>query len=266
KNPKHIKYHLQKAIYLATTGRPGPVWLDIPLDIQSKLITPDECLSFEPKKEKTDNHNALKTQVKNCIELLKNSERPVLISGYGIRLAKGESVFLKLVEKLGIPVISSWTTSDLIPYSHQFCIGRSGIFGDRAGNFTVQNSDLILSVGSRLSVPQVGYNFPLFARAAKKIIVDIDPAELKKPSIKPDLAIQADAREFMIELLDQLKGVKTFQISNWLQRCISWKTKYPVVLPEYKQCKNAVNSFYFVHILSEKLDEKAVIVTDMESS
>ena len=208
-----------------------------------------------------------KNKSSECIELLKNSERPVLISGYGIRLSKGEKEFLQLIEKLGIPVISSWTTSDLISSSHELSIGRSGIFGDRAGNFTVQNSDLILSIGSRLSVPQVGYNFPLFARAAKKIIVDIDSAELKKPSLKPDLPIQADAREFMVELTGSVKRcVKPFEISSWLQRCQGWKLKYPVVLPEYKECKDAVNSFYFVQVLSEKLDENAVIVTDMGTS
>ncbi|MBT5469315.1 MAG: hypothetical protein HOK41_01810, partial [Nitrospina sp.] len=197
KDPNQVKYHLQKAIYLATTGRPGPVWLDIPLDIQSKHIVPEDCLSFESEEQNIPEKDCLKKQVENCIELLKKSKRPVLISGYGIRLAKGEKEFLELIEKLGIPVISSWTTSDLISSSHELSIGRSGIFGDRGGNFTVQNSDLVLSIGSRLSVPQVGYNFPLFARAAKKIIVDIDPAELKKSSLTPELPIKADAKEFM---------------------------------------------------------------------
>jgi len=251
---------------MATTGRPGPVWLDIPLDIQSKMITPDECPSFEAEEQKAHRNDLLKQQVSDCIELLRNSERPVLISGYGIRLAKGEKEFLQLIKKLGIPVISSWTTSDLISSSNKLSIGRSGIFGDRAGNFTVQNSDLVLSIGSRLSVPQVGYNFPLFARAAKKIVVDIDLAELKKPSLQLDLPIQADAREFMVELLDQLQDAKPFAVSSWLQRCQGWKLKYPVVLPEYKDCKDAVNSFYFVEVLSEKLSEKAVVVTDMGTS
>jgi acetolactate synthase-1/2/3 large subunit len=266
KDPNQVKYHLQKAIHLATTGRPGPVWLDIPLDIQSKHIIPEECPSFEPKEQKITENDGLKEQVEKCIELLKKSERPVLISGYGIRLAKGEKEFLQLIEKMGIPVISSWTTSDLISSSHELSIGRSGIFGDRAGNFTVQNSDLVLSIGSRLSVPQVGYNFPLFARAAKKIIVDIDPAELKKPSLKPELPIRADAKEFMLEMLKQLKDVEPFKISSWLKRCQGWKIKYPVVLPEYKECKDAVNSFYFVQVLSDKLDDNAVIVTDMGTS
>jgi acetolactate synthase I/II/III large subunit len=266
KDPLQVKYHLQKAIHLATTGKPGPVWLDIPLDIQSKMITPDECPSFEPEGRKASENNLLKNEVSKCVELLKNAKRPVLISGYGIRLAKGEKEFLQLVEMLEVPIISSWTTSDLIPSLHKLSIGRSGIFGDRAGNFTVQNSDLVLAIGSRMSVPQVGYNFPLFARAAKKIIVDIDSAELKKPSLKPELAIQADAKEFMVELLSQLKNVPPFEISSWLQRCQGWKLKYPVVLPEYKECKDAVNSFYFIQVLSEKLDENAVIVTDMGTS
>jgi len=266
KDAEQVKFHLQKAIHLATTGRPGPVWLDIPLDVQSKLICPDECATFEREEQNIVEKNLLKKQVGECISLLKKSERPVLISGYGIRLSNGESEFLQLVEKLGIPVISSWTSSDLISSSHELSIGRSGIFGDRAGNFTVQNSDLLLSIGSRLSVPQVGYNFPLFAREAKKIIVDIDSAELKKLSLKPDLPIQADAKEFMVELLNQLKEVKPFEISSWLQRCQDWKQKYPVVLPKYKESKNSVNSFYFIQVLSEKLDEKAVIVTDMGTS
>jgi acetolactate synthase I/II/III large subunit len=266
KDINQVKYHLQKAIYLATTGRPGPVWLDIPLDIQGKIITPDECPSFEPEKQELSGNDLLQQNVSDCIALLKKSERPVLISGYGIRLAKAEKEFIELVEKMGIPVISSWLTSDLISTSHELSIGRSGIFGDRAGNFTVQNSDLVLSIGSRLSVPQVGYNFPLFAREAKKIIVDIDLAELKKPSLKPDLPIQADARKFIVELNHQLNNEKPFEIESWRKRCQSWKLKYPVVLPKYKECKDAVNSFYFVHVLSEKLDEKAVVVTDMGTS
>jgi acetolactate synthase I/II/III large subunit len=266
KDPNQVKYHLQKAIYLATTGRPGPVWLDIPLDIQSKHITPEECTSFQPEEHKASEKDVLNEQVEKCIELLKKSERPVLISGYGVRLAKGEKEFLELITKLGIPVISSWTTSDLISSSHELSIGRSGIFGDRAGNFTVQNSDLVLSIGSRLSVPQVGYNFPLFARAAKKIIVDIDTAELTKPSLKPELPIKADAKEFMLEMLEQLRDAEPFKISNWLKRCKDWKKKYPVVLPEYKECENAVNSFHFIQVLSDKLDEKAVIITDMGTS
>lgn len=267
-DPTMIKYHLEKAAYLATTGRPGPVWLDIPLDIQSKLINTDELISFNPEEVKQHSqHGLLKIQVSECIKLLQKAKRPVIICGYGIRLAGAEKEYYQLVERLKIPVISSWTTSDLIPTSHEFYIGRSGIMGDRAGNFTVQNSDLLLIIGSRMSVPQAGYNYKTFARETKKIIVDIDEAELKKPSIKIDIPVHADAKEFIVELLQQLNGKKIFLKNNeWLQRCQDWKLKYPVVLPEYKEYREAVNSFYFIDVLSEKLGNDAVVVTDMGTS
>lgn len=267
-DPTMIKYHLQKALYLATSGRPGPVWLDIPLDIQSASINPDDLVSFIPDDiKKIDANLLLKRQVAEFIKLLKNAKRPVIISGYGIRLAKAENEYLKLVEKLGIPIISSWTTSDLLPYDHELYIGRSGIMGDRAGNFTVQNSDLLLIIGSRMSIPQVGHKHGTFAREAKKIMVDIDEFELKKPSIKVDIPIQADAKEFIGELLHQIDEQNlNMKVADWLQKCNHWKTKYPVVLPEYRKNEEAVNSFYFVDVLSEKLDDSAVVVTDMGTS
>lgn len=268
-DPTQIKYHLQKAVCLATSGRPGPVWLDIPLDIQSKFIDPDDLISFIPddNTNQEEKSRLLKEQVIESIELLKSAKRPVIISGYGIRLAKAENEYLKLVEKLRIPVISSWTTSDLLPYDHELYIGRSGIMGDRAGNFTVQNSDLLLIMGSRMSIPQVGYKYGTFAREAKKIMVDIDEAELKKPSIKVDLPIHADAKEFIGELLHQLNEQKIrINVADWIQKCVYWKAKYPVVLPEYAENKDVVNSFYFVDVLAKKLDESAVVVTDMGTS
>ena len=266
-DPCQIRYHMDKAIYLATTGRPGPVWLDIPLDVQSKHTAPDQLSGFNPdEKRESVREDVLPSSVSKCVQMLKEAERPVLISGYGIRLAGGETEFVRMIEKLGIPVITSWTTSDLVPSSHYLVVGRSGIFGDRAGNFAVQNSDLVLSVGSRLSVPQVGYNFPMFARASKKIVVDIDAVELKKPSITPDLPILADAKEFMEELINQWGGELPLKIDKWRDRCRSWRSKYPVALPEYKEQKDAVNSFYFVEVLSSNLDESAVVVTDMGTS
>lgn len=268
KDPAMIKYHLQKAAYLATTGRPGPVWLDIPLDIQSKLINPGELNSFNPDEVKEERRGpSLTTQVAKCIKLLKRAKRPVIISGYGIRLAKGEKEFRQLVEKLKIPVVSSWTSSDLIPSDYKFYVGRSGIMGDRASNFAVQNADLLLIIGSRMSVPQVGYNYKTFAREARKVMVDIDEVELKKPSIKLDIAIKADAKEFIKELLTQLKADDvTLKVDKWVQMCQEWKAKYPVVLPEYKENKKGVNSFYFIDILSKKLGSDAVVVTDMGTS
>jgi len=267
-DPKMIRYHLQKALFLATTGRPGPVWLDIPLDIQGQLINLDDLVPFNSEEDLQKNKNQeLSEQVVKCLSMLKKAKRPVLICGYGVRLSKGEKEFKLLVEKLKIPVISSWTSSDLIPTDHEFYIGRSGIMGDRAGNFTVQNSDLLLIIGSRMSVPQVGYNYSTFARNAKKIMVDIDEVELTKPSIKPDLPIKADAKEFIVSMISQLeKELIALPVGDWLQKCSNWKRKYPVALPEYKGNKEGVNSFYFVDLISRKLDNKAVVVTDMGTS
>ena len=265
-DPEKVRYHVEKAIYLAKTGRPGPVWLDIPLDIQSKFITPENLARFSPPENIAQKQVSLEKQVEESLLLIKKAKKPVLISGYGIRLAKGEEEFLKLVELLNIPVISSWTSSDLIPSNHPLSIGRCGIFGDRAGNFTVQNSDLVLSIGSRLSVPQIGYNFPLFAREAKKIVVDIDPVELKKSSLQIDLPIQADAKDFINEMLNKAKPETHPNIDEWKQTCANWKEKYPVVIPEYKKVADSVNSFYFIEVLSDKLDKNAVVVTDMGTS
>ncbi|HDH11398.1 MAG TPA: thiamine pyrophosphate-binding protein [Nitrospirae bacterium] len=268
KDPEMIRYHIEEAIYHATSGRPGPVWLDIPLDIQSRLINPDELRQFNPhSKSIRVVSDDLKGKVSKCIDLIKKAERPVVISGYGIRLSHGEEEFIRLVEMIGAPVISSWTSSDLIPSDHDLYIGRSGIMGDRAGNFTVQNADLLLVIGSRMSIPQVGYNFKVFAREAKKIVVDIDRAELEKESLRTDLPIQSDAKEFIEELIRQLEesGAEAGSRS-WLDQCRKWKEKYPVVLPEYEGNEDAVNSFYFVDLLSKKLDKDAVIVTDMGTS
>src|SRR3990172_4195533 len=258
-----IRYHLQKALYIATTGRPGPVWLDIPLDIQSKLINPGALESFVPEDAKSSSmKTSLESQVAECIKMIKKAKRPVFITGYGIRLAKGEAEFLKLAERLNIPIVSSWTSSDLIPTAHELYVGRSGIMGDRAANFAVQNSDLLLIVGSRMSIPQVGYNYKTFAREAKRLMVDIDEKELNKPSVRPDLPIKADAREFMVEMLSQLgEREAVSDIREWVKRCQHWKAKYPVVLPEYKEIKDGVNSFYFIDVLSEKLGSDAVVVT-----
>ena len=267
-DPNLIKYHMQKAVYLATTGRPGPVWLDIPLDIQNKLINPNELISFNSDELKQGGYSvSLKAQVNECIKLLQKAERPVLISGYGIRLAKAEKEFQQMVNKLGIPLISSWTSSDLIPTDHELYVGRSGIMGDRAGNFTVQNADLLLIIGSRMSIPQVGYNYNIFAREAKKIMVDIDDIEIKKPTLNIDIPIKSDAKDFINELLAQLdeKKVKLI-VNNWPNRCQQWKIKYPVALPEYKELKEKINSFYFIDVLSEKLGNDAVVVTDMGTS
>ncbi len=263
---KRIRYEVEKAVYIATHGRPGPVWLDIPLNVQSAIVNVEELESFSPEEEKPD-AKTLKREVAKCIELLKKAKRPVIISGYGIRLAGAEKDYVELVERLEVPIISSWTSSDLLPTDHENYVGRGGIIGDRAGNFTVQNSDLLLIIGSRMSIPQVGYNYKIFARGARKIMVDIADEELNKPSISLDLSIKRDAKEFIDELNKQLKEENvSLDIGEWRSKTAEWKRKYPVVLPEYKENKNYINSYHFIDVLSEKLDSSAVVVTDMGTS
>lgn len=267
-DPQSIRYHLEKACYLAMTGRPGPVWLDIPLDVQNKLINPEEIPGFKPDDNPSPKFNhVLRGLVSETLEMVQQAKRPVLIYGYGVRLANATDLLRKLAQRLKIPCISSWTASDIISTDDENYVGRSGIMGDRAGNFTVQNADLLLMVGTRMSIPQVGYNYKLFARAAKKIMVDIDDKELKKPSLKLDLPIQADARDFLMEILQQIEAKNiTLEIDEWRHRCATWKKKYPVALPEYRETANKINSFFFIDLLSDKLGGDAAVVTDMGTS
>lgn len=265
---RDIRYEMEKAAYIALNGRPGPVWIDIPLDVQSKEIALADLRAFFPSKPVDKSRNRLlEGQVKLVLELLQGAHRPVLISGYGVHLAKAEKTFHALVERLAVPVVSSWTSSDLLASDHLDYVGRSGIFGDRASNFALQNADFLLIMGSRMSIPQVGYNYKLFAREARIIMVDIDPIEIRKPSLHVDIGIVADVGIFMREILQQLEEKSlTYSCSEWRERCRNWKHKYPVALPEYVEQKDFVNSFYFIDYLSKLLDEKAVVVTDMGTS
>ncbi len=267
-DPQTIRYHVEKACHLATTGRPGPVWIDVPLDVQNKLVNPETLRGYTPEEPSQPcTAHVLNGLVTECVAMLTQAKRPVLVFGYGVRLSGAEVSLRDLVQRLQIPCVSSWTASDMIPTSDENYVGRSGIMGDRAGNFAVQNADLVLIVGSRMSIPQVGYNYKLFARAARKIMVDIDEVELKKPSLRPDLPICADANEFLRSLLAKVEADgTTLAIDDWRTRCRGWKQRYPVCLPEYRDNRDKVNSFYFVDRLSAKLGSDAVVVTDMGTS
>lgn len=268
KDEKDVRYELEKAVYIARSGRPGPVWLDVPLDVQSKRINPDELRAYsippprsapfllsdgideEEVRREIKRPDAIivtkplchfefivptiQPQITECLAMLRASKRPALIVGNGVRLAGAEKEIRELVDALGIPVISSWTAADMIADS-QYHIGHMGIFGDRASNFTVQNADLLLVIGCRLSVPMIGYNFAKFAPTAKIIMVDIDDNEINKPSLHVDLPIVADAKEFICELLRQPPAIHLHH--GWVMRCQAWARKYPVVLPEYAEQK-----------------------------
>ncbi len=261
KNPLEVKKLLDKAIYIATHGRPGPVWLDIPLNIQAAMIEESLLLEYNQNEDSINfDKETLNLKVSQTVELLKKAKRPIFLAGHGIRISGAKELFLTLIEKMGIPVVSSFNGFDLIPSDHPLFIGRIGTIGDRAGNFAIQNSDLVICVGSRNNIRQISYNWDAFARAAKKIIVDIDAAELNKPTIKPDIAIHADAKDFLETLRFKLGNEKLPRFENWREWCIERKIRYPVVLPDHKENQKLVNPYYFIKVLSESMDDGSILV------
>lgn len=260
--PEKIRYHLEKAVYLAKSGRPGPVWIDVPLDVQAAYVEKNSLVGFHPREIKPlFNRSKLVEQVGETLGLLRNSRRPVIFAGGGVRLSGAQELLLKLAERFKIPILTAMSANDLVHSDHKLFFGRPGAFGgERVGNFIIQNSDLLISLGARLHLWTIGFDYKNFARAAKKIIVDIDKAELEKPTVRPDIAIHGDAKEFITEMLQQGKNLKIPKYSDWLAYCRKIKEKYPAVLPEYKKQKKFVNSYYFIDVLSKVMTEGEVVV------
>ena len=266
-DPQLIRYHLEKAMHLAVSGRPGPVWLDIPLNVQSSSIEETNLKSYDPEEDAhTTRPGLVEEQINEVIERLSMSERPVILAGAGIRLAGAADAFYHLAERLGIPVQVAWDAIDLFPSAHPLYAGRPSTMGQRGANFIFQNADLLLSLACRLNVRQIGYTFPAVARAAYKISVDIDPAELKKPTIKIDLPINADAGEFIRTLDMRLRSKELPQKTAWLSWCKERIQYYPVVLPEYYRRRKPVNPYVFCDMLSERLNAQDVMVSSNGAS
>lgn len=264
KDPLDIDRSLSKAIYLATHGRPGPVWLDIPLNIQGAMIDEKKLSVYDPAEDAIAfDQEKIEKQVSELIKLIKKSERPVILAGHGIRIAKAEAIFSKIVKKINLPVVTSFNGADLLTTDSPQYIGHNGTIGQRAGNFAVQNSDLLISIGTRNNIRQISYNWPAYARGAVKVAVDIDEKELKKPTLKSDLAICSDAKDFLEELDRQLaiEGGKLPSFKKWLDWCIERKKRYPTVLPEYRTQKTFVQPYHFIDTLTSCLDEGDIIIT-----
>jgi len=260
-DPEKIRYHLEKALYCAKHGRPGPSWLDIPLDVQAAMVDPEILEPFRPESDETDTVQ-LRSQVHDTIELLRTAQRPVIIAGNGVRLAHAEKVFLEVVERLKIPVVVSKLGQDLIDHQHPFYVGFGGTKGSRPGNFAMQNADLILAVGSRLAIPFTGYEYELFGRKAKKIAVDIDPDELRKNTINLDIAIQADAKVFLETLVHEVKKDPLPEKPGWVKKCRHWKVRYPSITPEISAIKSPVCTYNLFDKLSDLLDTNGIIIAD----
>ncbi len=262
KKANKIKYHLQKAVHIAKTGRPGPVWVDIPADIQRADINENELEEFTPNENPTSLDSNLKSKVTKIAQLLKSSKRPLIHVGQGVKISKATKEFLAFVKSYDLPFVTARNANDIVATNHELYVGRPGTFGQRGANFAVQNSDFYLAIGTRLALSQTGYFSRDYARNAKKVMVDIDQTELDKKTLSIDIKVQSDAKVFLMELNQELSGV-SLDISSWIRQCQHWKEKYPVMIPEHKRHKSPVNSYYFVDILSEILTSKDVIVTDM---
>jgi len=268
-DPLSIRYHLERAWHLAQTGRPGPCWLDIPVDVQAASIDPAALRGYDPAKDLDNqarpdvgrNPVQLEALCRDVLERIRNAKRPVILAGTGVRAAHAVAEFRQLFQRLGIPVTTGWT-HDLIASDDPLFCGRQGTIGDRAGNFTVQNADVLLILGSRLNIRQTSYNWQSFARHAFKIQVDIDPAEFRKPTVHPDLAIPCDLKRFMTALTHQCEAEHYLPSthSSWLAWCRERVLRYPVVQDRQRQPGPPLNPYYFIEQLSARLADDDVII------
>ena len=259
-DPMMIRYALEKAWHLALSGRPGPVWIDIPVNYQGCYIETDDLKGYDPSEDDAKLPPPVSGEIiSSVIEKIRSAKRPVFYAGYGIRLSGGYEAFRQAAEKLNIPVVTYWNAVDLIETDSPLYCGRGGNMGDRPGNWAVQNSDLILAVGTRISIRQVGYGWKTWARAAEVIMVDIDKAELKKPTLHVEMPVWADARDFLEKLNDSCGDAPVFKGTDWLETCQRWKREYPVVLPGHrKENGSTANVYAFLDHLSSRLPENSL--------
>jgi acetolactate synthase-1/2/3 large subunit len=259
-DPATIRYHLERAVYLATSGRPGPVWVEIPLDVQAAEIDPATLAGFTPEPPAAPAQD-LKAAVAQTIQYLLHAQRPIILVGHGVRLARAIEDFRALVDRLRVPVIASWLAADILPFDHPFYIGRPGVVAPRGVNFALQNSDFLLAIGARVDCTITGYAPEKLARAATKVIVDIDPSELRKFDKYFELRIQADAGDFIREFARQVESIVLPEINAWRARCDDWKTKYPVVLPEHRKPDQLVSTYFLADVMSDLMQPGDYIIS-----
>ena len=263
-DPSTIRYHFDRAVHLALSGRPGPVWLDIPVNVQAAMIDEGSLQGYDPSEDAPEadfDHELVASQIDELVERLKTAERPVILGGSGVRIGGALDAFHRVIDTLGVPVTTAWNSHDLLWEDHPLYAGRPGTVGDRTGNLAVQNADLLIVLGCRLNVRQIGYNFAAWANHAFQVVVDIDAEELKKPTIHPHMPVHADAAFFLGELEKRLAGVELPDRSEWVEWCLERRRRYPVCLPEYLERDEPVNPYVFVDVLSDHLAEDDVIVT-----
>jgi len=261
-DPAMVRFELERLVSIAKEGRPGPVWLEVPMDVQAATIDPAKLIGYESKNQKP----AIKREdLEGVIASLKTAKRPVIIAGRGIRLAGAQNLLIELATRLNIPVVTPYLGIDNIRHDLSIYIGKTGVKGDRPANYAMQNSDFILAIGTSLHVSVIGYEYEKFARSAHKIVVDIDLTSHYKKTFPINRLINADALDFLIELLSALP--KDLKLSEkWLNQCNLWKKKYPVCLPEYQSTSGAINIYSFIDRLSDLSSEGDTFIADAGSA
>ncbi len=263
-DPMLVRYELEKAVHIAKSGRPGPVWIDVPMDVQAAKIDPAALQGYLPDYVPP---RAGTEDVRTVVDLIGHSRRPVIIAGRGIRLAGAAKLLSVFASTHKIPVVTPYLGIDNIRHDLDIYIGKTGVKGDRAANFAVQNSDLVLAIGTSLHVSVVGYDYSQFARAAKKVVVDIDLTSHRKKTIKIDHLLHSDAKAFLESLQGAMvSNSASVESSAWLDQCVQWKKRYPVCLEEYKETKGAINIYTFIDVLSKLSAPGDAVVADAGSA
>ena len=263
-DPQTIKLELGLALSIAVSGRPGPVWIDIPLDIQNSLIDETRLESYTPPdSELVTSQAQLANEVKRFIEIIKQAKRPIFIFGNGIHLSRSEELINHLIEIMPFPIVLPNSAKDLVPENHPRYVGIFGTAGQRRANFALQNSDCIIGLSVGLNVNKSGFNYAGFAPKAKRILVDIDDGQLHHQLIKPDYSFQADIHKFIEQLIQQIESdqIRFASSPKWLEACETWKRRYPIILKEYYQDTDHVNSYVFMDMLSDLLQPSDIVVT-----
>lgn len=259
-NPEELAYHLEKALYLATNGRGGPVWIDVPLDVQGAIIETDDLIHFSPEAERPWLVPEVTEEMAAAVlQKIREAKAPLILAGTGVRLGGAQEELLELVDKLQIPIVTAWNANDTVAYDNPYFAGMPGTVGTRSGNFAVQNCDLLLSLGCRLNIRMIGYNHFDFAKNAYKIIVDIDPQELYKPTVRPDMPVNADVKDFIGRLLEQSYKPNE-RHDKWTRWCRSLLERYPAVQESYHSETSLINPYVFVDKLFGHLREDDRII------
>jgi acetolactate synthase-1/2/3 large subunit len=263
RDPARIRYELEKALHIATTGRPGPVWIEIPFDVQGSAIEGDSLEAFQPESRDSDeqfSEASTAGKVKEVLAAIQQARRPIVIAGNGIRLGHAETAFRQFIERFQIPVVTHNMSKDMLPEAHPLNIGVFGTAGQRRANFAIQNSDLVLTLGASLNVSKIGFNYKGFAPKARKVVVNIDRGQIEHQAIESDLPVLADVGAFLDECLRQSAGSSYRPSDRWVTACANWKKRYPIIMPEYLEDREFVNMYVFMERLADAMTADMPIV------